>query len=79
MFGDAYRRAEIRVAYAVRLLPVVLGSIVMAELLTGADLARPAQLLVVSFVCVLALMVLRLRPVAPVSGATPGYGTFAPH
>jgi hypothetical protein len=79
MFGDAYRRGEIRAAYAVRLLPVVLGSIVMAELLTGANLARLAQLLVVSFVCVLALMVLRLRPVAPASGATPGYGTFAPH
>jgi len=78
VFGETYRRSEVRIAYFMRAWPVVAGAIVMTELTTGADLDRPAQLLVVSFVCVLALMILRLRPVAPASGATPGYGAFVP-
>ena len=78
VFGETYRRSEIRIACFMRVWPVVAGAIVMTDLTTGADLRRAAQLLVVSFVCVLALMVLRLRPVAPASGATPGYGAFVP-
>ena len=78
VFGETYRRSEIRIACFMRVWPVVAGAIVMTDLTTGADLRRAAQLLVVSFVCVLALMVLRLRPVAPASGATPGCGAFAP-
>lgn len=78
VFGETYRRSEVRIAYFMRVWPVVAGAIVMTDLTTGADLRRAAQLLVVSFVCVLALMVLRLRPVAPASGATPGCGAFAP-
>jgi len=78
VFGETYRRSEIRIAYFMRVWPVVAGAIVMTELTTGADLDRLAQLLVVSFVCVLAVMILRLRPVAPPSGANPGYGTFVP-
>jgi hypothetical protein len=75
LFGEAYRRMEIRGAYFMRVWPVITGAIVMIELLTGAELDRAAQLLVVSFVCVLALMVLRLRPA---SGATPGSDAFEP-
>ena len=78
VFGETYRRSEIRIAYFMRIWPMVVGAIVMTDLTTGADLRRAAQLLVVSFVCVLALMVLRLRPVAPGSGATPGHGACAP-
>lgn len=77
VFGEAYRRAEVRGAYTMRLWPLIAGSIAMAELITGADLARLAHLLVGAYVCVLAAMFLRLRPVAPASGGTPGYGTFA--
>jgi hypothetical protein len=75
LFGEAYRRMEIRGAYFMRVWPVITGAIVMLELLTGAELDRAAQLLVVAFVCVLALMVLRLRPA---SGATPGSDAFEP-
>jgi hypothetical protein len=78
VFGEAYRRVEIRVAYLMRVWPVVTGAIVMTELMTGAELDRAAHLLIVSFVCVMALMVLRLRPVAPSPGTTPGYGAFVP-
>ena len=76
VFGEAYRQAEVRGAYTLRLWPLIAGSIAMAELITGADLARLAHLLVSAYVCALASMFLRLRPVAP-SGATPG-GVFAP-
>ena len=78
MFGEAYRRVEIRLAYLMRLWPVIVGAIVMTEKLTGAELVREAHLLVALFVCVLALMMLRMRPVAPASGATSGHGAFAP-
>ena len=77
-FGEAYRRVEVRLAYFMRLWPVITGAIAMTEQMTGADLNRAAHLLVASFVCVLALMILRLRPVAPGSGTAPSYGAFAP-
>jgi hypothetical protein len=77
-FGEAYRRFEVRLAYLMRLWPVITGAIAMTEQMTGADLNRAAHLLVASFVCVLALMTLRLRPAAPGSGTTSGYGAFAP-
>ncbi|HET7609780.1 MAG TPA: hypothetical protein VFL84_13955 [Gammaproteobacteria bacterium] len=77
LFGEAYRRSEIGLAYFMRLWPAASGAIVLAELTTGADLDRAAQLLVVSFVCVLALMILRLRPVAPGTGPVSGHGPFA--
>ena len=77
LFGEAYRRSEIGLAYFMRLWPVASGAIVLAELTTDADLDRAAQLLVVSFVCVLALMILRLRPVGPGPGAVSGHGPFA--
>jgi hypothetical protein len=76
--GESYRRVEVRLAYLMRLWPVIAGAIVMTELGTGADLHRAANLLVAAFVCVLASMMLRLRPVAPGSSATHGYGAFAP-
>jgi len=75
VFGEAYRQAEVRGAYTLRLLPVIAGSIAMGELITGADLARLAHLLVAAYVCVMASLFLRLRPAAPVR-ATPG-GAFA--
>jgi hypothetical protein len=76
VFGDAYRQVEVRAAYFMRLWPLAAGAIGMTELITGVDLARVGQLLIVSFVCVLGLMLLRVRPIVPASGATPGYGAF---
>jgi hypothetical protein len=72
LFGEAYRHVEIRVAYFMRLWWLPIGAVVMIERLTATDLARAGYLLIVSFVSVLALMLLRLRPVAPASGATSG-------
>jgi hypothetical protein len=74
LFGEAYRRNEIKLAYFMRVWPVIVGVIALTELMTGLDLSRLAQLLVASFVGLLALMALRLRPSAPRGGATPGAG-----
>lgn len=78
LFGEAYRHVEMRIACFMRLWPLAAGAIGLSELITGVDLARAGHLVIVSFVCLLALMLLRLRPVAPASGATPSYGAFAP-
>lgn len=67
VFGEAYRQAEIRGAYTLRLWPLIAGSIAMAQQITGADLTRAAHLLVGAYVCVMASLFLRLRPVAPPS------------
>jgi hypothetical protein len=77
VFGDAYRQSEIRAAYTLRLWPAIAGSIAMAEQITGADLDRLAHLLVAAYVCVLALLMVRLRPAASSSGGTSGHVTFA--
>jgi hypothetical protein len=70
MFGEAYRQGEIKAVYFMRVWPVAAGAIVMTEHMTGLDLARAAHLLIVSFVSVLALMVLRVRPIVPPSDTT---------
>jgi len=78
LFGEAYRHVEIRIAYFMRLWPLAPGAMGLVELTTGVELARIGYLLIVSFVCVLASMILRLQPVAPGSGATPDCGAFVP-
>ncbi len=78
LFGEAGRQVEIRVAYIMRLWWLPIGAIGMAEHITGVDFARAGYLLVVTFVCALALMFLRLRPITPVSGGTSHYGALAP-
>jgi hypothetical protein len=77
LFGEAYRHVEIRIACFMRLWPLAAGALGLSELVTGVELARAGYLLIVAFVCALALMILRLQPVAP-SSAPPGYGAFAP-
>jgi hypothetical protein len=76
VFGEAYRHVELKIAYFMRLWPLAAGAIGLAELTTGVELARAGYLLIVSLVCVVALMILRLQPAAPASGGTRGYGAF---
>jgi hypothetical protein len=78
LFGEAYRHVEMRIACFMRLWPVAAGAIGLSELITGVELVRAGYLLIVTFVCLLALMLLRLRPIAPGSNTTPGYGAFVP-
>jgi hypothetical protein len=78
LFGDSYRRVELRVMYALRLAPLVLGALTLGNALTGLDFSRPVHLLLVLFVCALALAFLRLRPAESDAGTPNGYAPFAP-
>ena len=69
LFGEAYRRVELRVIYIMRLAPLTTGAVVLGEAILGLDLARAAHLLLALIICGLALAFLRLRPVEPGAGA----------
>ncbi len=69
LFGESYRRVELRVVYAMRLAPLVLAGVVLGETVTGLDLARAGHLLGVLCVSGFALAFLRLRPLELGGGA----------
>jgi hypothetical protein len=78
LFGDAFRRVELRVLYIMRLAPLTTGAVVLGEAILGLDLARAAHLVLALIICGLALAFARLRPVEPGAGAPTGYRPFAP-
>jgi hypothetical protein len=65
LFGDTYRRVEMRAVYTMRLWPLAISAIGVAELITAIDFARTANLLISCLLGGLVLMFLGLRPVAP--------------
>jgi hypothetical protein len=65
LFGDAYRRVEMRAVYTMRLWPLAISAIGVAEMITAIDFARTANLLISCLICGLVLMFLGLRPIAP--------------
>jgi hypothetical protein len=71
IFGAAYRRVEIRVAYAMRLAPLVAGIAALAEVFTGDDFGRAAHLALVLLVTGFAAAFVFMRPAAPAEGAPP--------
>jgi hypothetical protein len=64
LFGEEYRRIELRIAYMLRLTPLIPGGVLIAEQALGLDADRVGHLLIVLVVNVMALICLRLRPVA---------------
>jgi hypothetical protein len=74
LFGEAYRRAELRVVCLMRIALLTTGSVGLGEAL-GFDLAREAHVALQIMLCGMALAFLRLRPVTPNVGAPP---TFVP-
>lgn len=78
VFGDAYRRHELRVLYILRLAPLTTGAIVLGEAVLGLDLARPMHLLAVLIMCGAAFAFVSLRPIVPGGSARNGDAPFAP-
>lgn len=64
LFGETYRRVEVRVAYVMRLAPLIGSAMALGHQLTGQDFARQGYLLLSLFVCALAGVFLLLRPAA---------------
>jgi hypothetical protein len=64
MFGEGYRRTELKVAYGLRLTPLIPGGMVISEQAFGLDPDRVGHLLLVSAISALILAFLRLRPLA---------------
>jgi hypothetical protein len=65
VFGDEYRRVELGAAYLMRLTPLIPGGMFLSEQAFGLDPDRPGHLLLVVLICAMAVLILRLRPVAP--------------
>jgi hypothetical protein len=71
LFGDAYRRVEIRAAYVIRLAPVAAGAMTLGEAFTGVDYDRYGQLLVALVVNGLLAAFVFMRPAAPTASEPP--------
>jgi hypothetical protein len=71
VFGEGLRRVEIGAAYLLRLTPLIPGGMLISEQVYGLDPDRAGHLLLVSVIGAMAVLFLRLRPVAPPS---PGFG-----
>ena len=67
LFGDEYRRVELRAAYVFRLVPLIPGGMLISEQAFGLDPDRVGHLLLVSVISAIAFVFLRLRPVSPPS------------
>ena len=78
LFGDAYRRVELRVLYILRLAPLTTGAVGIGGAVLGLDLARAMHLLVVLIICGAAFAFVSLRPIAPGGSARNGHAPFAP-
>jgi hypothetical protein len=78
LFGDAYRRVELRVLYILRLAPLTTGAVGIGGAVLGLDLARVMHLLVVLIICGAAFAFVSLRPIAPGGSARNGQAPFAP-
>ena len=62
LFGEAYRRAELKVAYVLPLTPLVAGAMMLGETVYGLEVDRVGNLAIVCVVNAILLVFLRLRP-----------------
>jgi hypothetical protein len=63
LFGDRLRRVELGGAYLLRLTPLITGGMLISEQVYGLDPDRVGHLLLVSVICAMMLLFLRLRPI----------------
>ena len=76
LFGEAYRRTELRVVCLMRLALLTTGAVGLGAAF-GFDLEREAHLALQIMISSMALAFLRLRPAAPNEGMRSGYSAFA--
>lgn len=76
LFGEAYRRTELRVICLMRVALLTAGAVTLGDAL-GLDLARAAHLALQVMISGMALAFLRLRPVGPNEGLRSGYSSLA--
>ena len=69
IFGENYRRVELKVAYILRLLPLNAGAMMIGELVFGLEVDRIGNLVLVAAISAVFLVLLRLRPVGGAQGA----------
>jgi hypothetical protein len=67
LFGETYRRVEMRAVYVIRLAPIIAGGLTLSERLMGGDFDRVAHLALVLLVSGLLSAFLFLRPAGPVA------------
>lgn len=72
IFGENYRRVEMRALYLMRLSPIAGGVIAFGEALTNVDFTRVGHLVLVLFVNALTATFLLLRPAKPPAEDRPG-------
>ena len=77
LFGEAYRRAEVRVVYLMRITLLTTGAVGLGEAM-GLDLARAAHLALQIMLCGMAFAFLRLRPLGPRTEAPNGHRPIPP-
>jgi hypothetical protein len=71
IFGENYRRLEMRGLYLIRLSPIAGGVIAFGEALTSVDFTRIGHLVLVLFVNALIVTFLFLRPAKPADNSKP--------
>lgn len=76
IFGDNYRRAELRVVCLMRIALLTTGAVGLGEV-AGLDLARAAHLALQVMLCGMALAFVRLSPVARNGGQASSYTAFS--
>ena len=63
IFGDGYRRAELKVAYILRLTPLIAGAMMLGEKVFDLEVDRVGHLVLTCVVSSILLVFLRLKPV----------------
>jgi hypothetical protein len=72
IFGEAYRRAELKVAYILRVTPLIAGAMMLGERVLDLEVDRVGHLILTCVISTILLVFLRLRPVATADGAVSG-------
>lgn len=62
VFGDGYRRAELKVAYILRLTPLIAGAMMLGEKVFDLEVDRVGNLILTCVISSILLVFLRLRP-----------------